>query len=102
MGYRRPSPAGQRVAWTGAPAAGGTMAQFGVYYGIVSNTADPEASGRVQIQTPTVMAATGQWAPVCTAVGASPNAALPIGSTVLVAFEGGDVSRPVVLGTVQK
>jgi len=72
----------------------------GVYIGTVTNTADPDGQGRVQIQLPTMMMAGSQWALVCTAFGAPPNAAPSIGSSVVVAFEGGSLDHPIVLGAV--
>jgi uncharacterized protein involved in type VI secretion and phage assembly len=77
------------------------LAQYGgVYRGMVTNTADPQSKGRVQVRLTGIMAATS-WAPVCTAVGAPRNTVPPIGSTVIVAFENGDAQHPVVLGAIQ-
>jgi len=77
------------------------MPQYGIYRGVIINSADPDGGGRVQVRVPAVMAVANAWAPVCTAFGAPPNATPHIGGTVLVAFEGGDVTHPVVLGALQ-
>ncbi|HWA63136.1 MAG TPA: phage baseplate assembly protein V [Caulobacteraceae bacterium] len=77
------------------------MAQYGgVYRGVIVNTADPDAAGRVQVRIPGVLMTTA-WAPVCMAFGAPPNAAPTIGGSVMVAFEAGDAQHPVVLGSLQ-
>lgn len=73
----------------------------GVYVGVVSNAADPQGQGRVQVQLPSLMTGGGQWAAVCTAFGAPRNTGPSVGSKVLVAFENGDMNRPVVLGALQ-
>lgn len=59
--------------------------------------ADPTNGGRVQVQIPMIAAGTATWAPVCLPTGGNAGA-IPIGANVVVAFEGGDPSRPIVLG----
>jgi hypothetical protein len=71
----------------------------GVYRGMVVNSVDPAGQGRVQVRLVSLMITTG-WAPVCTAPGAPPNALPPLGGTVIVAFEGGDLDSPIVLGSI--
>lgn len=74
----------------------------GVVCGVVSNIADPEGQGRVQVVLPWLSPVfVSDWAPVAHA-GAGPGTAavfLPeVGDQVLVAFEFGDPRRPYVLG----
>lgn len=77
------------------------MAQHsGIYRGIILNSADPQAAGRVQVRVPNVFGAESAWAGVCMPFGASTGTRPQIGSQVWVMFEGGDPSRPVVLGAI--
>ncbi len=69
----------------------------GVYTGVVVNSADPTRRGRVQVRIPMVGPADSSWAPVCLPPGGAAGI-IPVGSTVVVAFEGGDADRPIVLG----
>ncbi|MBR0649883.1 hypothetical protein GXW78_09425 [Roseomonas terrae] len=76
------------------------MNYHGIFRGICVNNLDPMALGRVQVRVPAV---TGDdrdgWALPCRALG-SPGAAPPsVGEAVWVMFEGGDPTRPVVVGT---
>ena len=75
------------------------MAYFGVYFGVVTDSSDPQRSGRVQIRLPWL--GSTAWAPVASPAGAITTNKIQIGATVVVAFERGDPSRPVVLGRVQ-
>ena len=76
------------------------MVLSGLYRGVVLNTADPQAQGRLQIRVATVGGETALWAERCMPVGGTVarTAAVPVASTVWVAFEAGDMARPVVLG----
>jgi len=72
------------------------MAYFGVYRGVVADSNDPNQSGRVQIRVPSLGATA--WAMVASPLGSTPTVRVQPGTTVVVAFEQGDLSRPVVLG----
>ena len=69
----------------------------GVAIGIVMDTVDPQGSGRVRVQLPS-MPGSAVWAPACRSPGAPVGAGYTIGRNVVVAFEHGDSARPVVLG----
>ncbi len=71
--------------------AGGAMAWYGVYRGIVVDNTDPGASGRVKVNVEGRVS----WA-LCTIT----TPAVQVGSMVIVAFEAGDADRPVVLGKI--
>jgi len=75
------------------------MAYYGVYLGVVPDNNDPEQSGRVQIRVPSL--GSTAWALVASPVGSINTGKIQSGATVVVAFERGDPSRPVVLGRVQ-
>lgn len=70
----------------------------GVYIGMVIDSDDPMSSGRARVAVP-AMGVDGSWAPVCRAAGA-PFGVIPVGSRVVVAFEGGDPTHPVILGQI--
>ena len=78
-------------------------AWWGVMVGIVTNIGDPKHQGRVKLKLPTVSdSAETAWAPVLTP-NAGPGSGLQllpdVDDAVLVAFEGGDINRPYVLGS---
>lgn len=75
---------------------------YGLYRGLVLNTYDPEGLGRLKAQVPQVLGQLeSEWA-----WPAVPNLAnlpmLEIGDPVWIAFEGGDVGKPVWVGTWAK
>jgi uncharacterized protein involved in type VI secretion and phage assembly len=74
------------------------MSHAGVYRAVVVGMTDPQAEGRLQVQIPSLGGRT-LWAECCVPArrggGGSRGG---IGTTVWVAFENGDASRPVVLG----
>ncbi len=74
------------------------MAFYGVYLGQIVSNQDPSNAGRVQVRLPM----TGQtaWALVASPLGSAASGRAQPGAKVVVAFEGGDPSRPVVLGRV--
>lgn len=69
-----------------------------IYRGVLLNTADPLNSGRMQVRVPEVFGAESSWAGVCKPLGSSGVTGPSIGSQVWVMFEGGEATRPVVLG----
>lgn len=74
----------------------------GLVIGVVTNTDDPNNWGRVKVKFPWMSDdAESDWARV-TGQGAGPAAGLciipEVGDEVVVAFEHGDFSRPIVLG----
>ncbi len=73
------------------------MALYGVYRGVVLDSNDPSAAGRVRVD---VMGIQG-WAPVAVTGAPDSPANIFIGATVIVAFEQGEASRPVVLGRIK-
>ena len=75
------------------------MAYYGVYLGVITDNNDPQQSGRVQIRLPWL--GSTAWALVASPIGSVPTGRIQAGATVVVAFERGDPSRPVVLGRVQ-
>ncbi len=73
------------------------MPAQGVYRGRVLDTSDLAARGRVRIMVPAVGAAS-VMAPVVYTCNCAWG--IQVGATVIVAFEGGDVAMPVVLGQI--
>jgi hypothetical protein len=68
----------------------------GVFRGTVGANNDPAGRGRVKVSVPAA-GLDSVWAPVCLPAGGA-TAMIHVGATVVVAFEGGDVSHPIVLG----
>jgi hypothetical protein len=64
---------------------------YGVMQGTVTDTFDPLRNGRVRLRLPAVPGGDSSWALCCVED-------LRPGDNVIVAFEGGDTNRPVVLG----
>jgi len=77
-------------------------ARFGVYPAIVIDTNDPEGQGRVRVTIPGEPE-TQAWARVATLMAGNNRGTwfIPdLGTEVLVAFEGGNVERPYVIGSL--
>jgi len=72
------------------------MEYYGVYRAVVLDTSDPTHVGRVLVSVPTL--GLEVWALVVLPPTAGSSASFKVGANVVVAFEGGDSSRPVVLG----
>ena len=67
---------------------------LGVYRALVLDTRDPILTGRVRVQVPALAAESpSSWALVA---GRTPSK----GDTVLVAFEEGDATSPIVIGVL--
>jgi hypothetical protein len=64
---------------------------FGVYIGQAVGGGDPDRQGRLRVSVPS-LAVGPVWARVCTGSGARSM------GEVVVGFEAGDASRPIVLG----
>ena len=74
------------------------MVYYGLYRGTVLDSNDPMGVGRVMVSVPAL--GLESWALVATPPAAGASAKFQIGATVILAFEGGDAARPVVLGQV--
>jgi type VI secretion system (T6SS) baseplate-like injector VgrG len=76
-----------------------TRRRFGLYRGVVVEDVDPQQLGRLLVEVPTVLWTGPEWALPSSPPGSS--AAPPaVGAVVWVAFEEGDVHRPVWLGVL--
>lgn len=72
---------------------------MGVYMGTVVNNVDPTGKGRAMVRISAIVGGQSAWAQVCRPFGAT-GGAVPTGGNVVVAFEGGDLERPIVLGAI--
>jgi Type VI secretion system/phage-baseplate injector OB domain len=87
-----------------APSLGGTNVSqprgatkiSGVVLGTVISNLDPVNNGRVQVSIPVV--GSTPWAPAIGSTDPDDDAWYEIGDTVVVAFQQGDPTFPVVLG----
>lgn len=80
---------------------------FGVYRAMVTDIVDPDDRGRVQVRLPDAAVDAGGdlllWATLCTPYAGEDQGLVivpEVGTQVVVAFEGGDVNRPYVVGSV--
>lgn len=74
------------------------MVLNGLYRGTAMGGPDPLASGRILVQVAALGGNTTMWAERCAAFGNSGTAAVGAGTTVWVAFEGGNIQYPVAMG----
>lgn len=88
-----------------SPPSGASVASSGatLVRGTVTDTADPERRGRVQVQVPTHDDAVSPWLDVLVPGGDAERGLVAVpktGATVVVLLPGGDLARAVVLGSV--
>ena len=82
---------------------GGPRRVDSIIVGVVTNNNDPEKLGRVKVSLPSVSEVETFWAPVLVPSAGNERglSMLPVaGEQVIVAFENGDPSFPLVLGSV--
>ena len=76
----------------------------GVMVGIVTNNQDPDGLGRVKVRLPWLSDTNeSSWSRLCSFMAGKDRGGffLPeVGDEVLVAFENGDINRPIVLGAL--
>lgn len=90
----------------GEPAGGWSVDRFfGKYEGVVTDAGDPKKIGRIRAKVPAVLGEqvdTG-WALPCVPAGGGKERGMlflpQVGDTVWIEFAGGDVSRPIWVGT---
>jgi uncharacterized protein involved in type VI secretion and phage assembly len=73
------------------------MPNYGMHRGRVVDATELSSNGRVRVQVPS-LGLSSSAAPV--AYTSSCAWGIQVGAVVLVAFEGGDISRPVVVGQI--
>lgn len=78
---------------------------YGKYEAVVTDAADPKKIGRIRVKVPAVLGEDVQsgWALPCAPAGGGSDRGMlflpQVGDTVWVEFAGGDVSRPIWVGT---
>jgi uncharacterized protein involved in type VI secretion and phage assembly len=78
---------------------------YGKYEGVVTDAADPMKIGRLKVRVPAVLGEQVEsgWALPCVPAGGGKDRGMlflpQVGDTVWVEFAGGDVSRPIWVGT---
>jgi uncharacterized protein involved in type VI secretion and phage assembly len=71
---------------------------YGVAVGVVDKTDDPASLGRVRVRIPII--AEFRWARVVRPAAEANFLAPAVGDEVLIAFEGGSLDQPFVLGSL--
>jgi hypothetical protein len=72
----------------------------GLYRGVVTDAQDPSANGRVKVRVAD-LGGNDVWAVVVSPIGVKKDGGfVSAGAAVIVGFERGDPSRPVVLGRI--
>lgn len=103
-GGRHPDTLVDLLGGNGGPGngAGPMWGERGVVIGIVTNNKDPEGLSRIKVRFPTLSDTDESWWARVAAIGAGATRGLSVlfevNDEVLVAFEHGDVRRPIVLG----
>ena len=78
---------------------------FGKYEGVVTDVSDPKKIGRIRARVPAVLGEDVEsgWALPCVPAGGGKERGMlflpQVGDTVWIEFAGGDVSRPIWVGT---
>lgn len=72
----------------------------GVLVGVVVDTRDPLSQRRIRVRLPSIDQKTSEWARVAIGSGRAHSALPEVDDEVLVAFEHGDMRRPVVIGAL--
>jgi uncharacterized protein involved in type VI secretion and phage assembly len=72
---------------------------YGVAVGVVDKTDDPKSLGRVRVRIP-IIADFVRWARVVRPAAQADFLAPAVGDEVLIAFEGGSLDQPFVLGSL--
>jgi uncharacterized protein involved in type VI secretion and phage assembly len=81
---------------------------YGVFTTLVTDNADPEGQGRIKVMLPVVIDGDGGhevWARLATLTGRDNRGSLfipDVNDEVLIAFEGGDPSAPIIIGGLWK
>lgn len=78
------------------------MPYYGKFRGVVVNAADPMSKGRLQVSVPAVMGGAAAWATACVPypTGGARFGVPPVGSSVWVEFEAGNVDHPIWSGWI--
>ena len=74
---------------------------YGTYRGVVTDNRDPRKVGRVRVRVPEILGEVESWALPCAPYAGDQvgfYAIPPVDAAVWVAFEAGDISRPIVTG----
>lgn len=89
---------GEHPAWT-------VERFFGKYEGVVTDVSDPKKIGRIRAKVPAVLGeqVDSGWALPCVPAGGGKERGMiflpQVGDTIWIEFAGGDVSRPIWVGT---